>query len=63
MVEHGVNDYDWAKFSQDFEKALVTRNLMTLGICNMMKPASFKKLFAGISGEEKANLLIGKSNF
>ena len=62
LVEHGVTDYDWSRFSQDFEMALVTRCLSTINICNMMKFDdgffSFKKLFTGISGEEKANHLI-----
>ena len=38
--------------------AIVTRYLQGIGMLTMMSPASFKKLFTGISGKEKADHLI-----
>ena len=54
MVQNGVPDYDWSSYQLEFEKALVESVLMTIGLCNTMKPKTFMKMMTTISGEEKA---------
>ena len=54
MVEHGVTDYDWPKFLHDLEMALVELAIITIDLCNTMKPETFMKIMCKISGEEKA---------
>ena len=55
MVQNGVSDYDWSKFSLDFEMALVERIVGMISICNMMKPKTMMKFMTAISGEEKVD--------
>ena len=54
MVENGVSDYDWPKFLHDLEMALVELAIVTIEVCNTMKPETFMKVMYKISGEEKA---------
>ena len=53
LVQNGVSDYDWARFASDFEKAIVERVLNNISICNMVKPKTFMKFCATISGDEE----------
>ena len=55
LVENGVTDYDWSKFSLDMEKALVENVLVIINLCHQMKPKTFMKMMTTISGEEKAD--------
>jgi hypothetical protein len=57
LVENGVLDYNWSKFSQDFEMALVEACISLISMCNDMKP---KMLINVISAffEEKADEVI-----
>ena len=54
MVEHGVTDYDWHKFLHDLEMALVELAIITIDLCNTMKPETFMLTMCKISKEEKA---------
>ena len=58
LVEHGVTDYDWPKFLHDLEMALVELAIITIDLCNTMKPETFMKIMCKISGEEKAEGMI-----
>jgi len=54
LVQNGVTDYDWPGYQLEVEKALVESNLLTISLCNSMKPKTFMKMMTTISGEEKA---------
>ena len=53
LVQNGVCDYDWTDFALDFEKAIVQRVLSNISLCNMVKPKTFMKFCATISGDEE----------
>ena len=58
LIEHGVPDYDWPKFSHDVEMALVETVLLTLKMCTEMKPKTFMKMMTTVSGDEKAENML-----
>ena len=55
MIQNGVSQYDWSRFSLDFEKALVEKVVSTISLCNMMKPKTVMQFMTTLSGEEKAD--------
>ena len=58
LIEHGVSDLDWPKFSHDIEMALVETVLLTLKMCTEMKPKTFMKMMTTVSGDEKAENMV-----
>merc|ERR1712170_244460 len=57
LVENGVTDYDWFRFSQDVEMALVEGCITRISWYSMMKPKTFLKFFSKLF-EEKGNDVI-----
>ena len=57
MIENGVLDYDWSRFSQDFETALVEACISLITMCNEMSPQMFIRVFKAFF-EEKADEVI-----
>ena len=55
MVEYGVSDYEWSRFSLDIEMAIVERMLLVINMCNNIKPQPLFKLLAATVGDEKVN--------
>ena len=51
LVENGVTDYDWFRFSQDVEMAFVEGCISIISLCNIMKPQTVLKLFSKVVGE------------
>ena len=58
LVAHGVSDYDWSKFSLDMKMALIETTLVTINLCNQMKPKTFMKMMVTIGGDEKADHMM-----
>ena len=57
MIENGVLDYDWSRFLQDFETALVEACISLISMCNDMNPQMFIRVFKAFF-EEKADEVI-----
>ena len=57
MIENGVLDYDWSRFLQDFETALVEACISLITMCNDMNPQMFVRVFKAFF-EEKADEVI-----
>ena len=55
MVEYGVSDYEWSRFSLDIEMAIVERMIFVINMCNNIKPQTIFKIVAAKLGDEKVN--------
>ena len=47
LTSHGVQDYSWSEFEQDFECSMIELLIMELSMFTMMKPKTIMKMADG----------------